>query len=244
MPVLILKDRCDNLSHCYAATACPNQALFYDGEKGQVVVLPERCGDCRGPCLNFCDQFALKYAPTLEELHLLQAELDGSMSAEEIAQERLRLKEAAEARAKQAIPEVTAATFQREVLQASLPVVVAVCTPRSNSCKTLESSLEQIGKQYLGQFLLRRIDSDAEPQLVSALQVRNVPMLLFFYQGQLVHGVAGALSPSQLQSWLQDLLTQVRAVEEDQAKAGRPASGQSDRGPGRPSGLAGFKRKG
>jgi thiol-disulfide isomerase/thioredoxin len=219
MPVLLLKDRCDHLPHCYAAGACPNQALFYDERSGQVVVLPERCGDCRGPCLNFCDRFALKFAPTLDELRLVQAELDGSMSAEQIARERMRLKQEAEARARAALPEVTGASFQREVLQATLPVLVAVCSSRSAACRTLENTLQQVSQQFVGQVLFRRIDSDREPQLVAALQVRSVPTLLLFYRGELVHGVVGGLSAGQLQLWLEDLLNQIRALEEAQARA-------------------------
>ncbi len=229
MPVLLLKDRCDHLPHCYAAGACPNQALFYDERSGQVVVLPERCGDCRGPCLNFCDQFALKFAPTLEELRLVQAEIDGTMSAEEIAKERIRLRQEAEARARAAVPDVTAATFQRDVLQANLPVVVAVCTSRSTACRSLEATLQQLSQQFMGQVLFRRIDSDREPQLVAALQVRSVPTLLFFYRGELVHGVVGGLSAAQMQVWIQELLGQIRAVEEAQAKAAAGPSGM--RGP-------------
>ncbi|MGC8873113.1 MAG: thioredoxin domain-containing protein [Chloroflexia bacterium] len=229
MPVLLLKDRCDHLPHCYAAGACPNQALFYDERSRQVVVFPERCGDCRGPCLNFCDRFALKFAPTLEELRLVQAELDGTMSAEEIAKERLRLRQEAESRARAAVPEVTVTTFQREVLQANLPVVVAVCTSRSSACRSLELTLQQLAQQFMGQVLFRRVDSDQEPQLVAALQVRSVPTLLFFYRGELVHGVVGGLSTGQLQLWIQDLLNQIRAVEEAQAKAVASAGGT--RGP-------------
>jgi thiol-disulfide isomerase/thioredoxin len=227
MPVLILRDRCDNLPRCFAASACPNQALFYDEGKGQVVVFPERCSDCRGPCLNFCDHYALKYAPSLQELGLLQAELDGSMSAEEIAQERLRLKQAEESRQKQAISEATALNFQQEVVQARLPVLLVVDSPRSPTWKRIQPILEQLAQQYVGQVILRRVNSDSELQLLTALRIRSVPTFLLFYQGQPVNGVEGALSLAQLQRWLQELLDQLRGMEESHpgarpAPAGRP----------------------
>ncbi|MGB9722500.1 MAG: thioredoxin domain-containing protein [Chloroflexia bacterium] len=229
MPVLILRERCDNLPHCFAATACPNQAIFYDEGKGQVVVLPERCGDCRGPCLNFCDRYALKYAPSLEELRLLQAELDGTMSPEEIAQARLRLKQAEEARRGEAVPEVTAEDFRQEVLQSRLPVLVMVDSPRFTVTKRLLPVLEQMAQQYVGRLVIRRLNGDAEPDLAAALRVRVIPTFLLFYQGQLVDGVEGAFSPAQLQQWIEQALEQV------QAPAGRPTPGPT-KTPARPRG--------
>lgn len=223
MPVLILPDRCDNLPRCYAATACPNQALLYDAAQGRVVVLPERCGDCRGPCLNFCDRYALKYAPSLEELRLLQAELDGTMSAEEIARQRALIRQAREARQQAAVPEVTAAAFQQEVLQARLPVLLIVDSPRSGSMKRLAQTLEQMCQKWMGQLLIRRVNSDVELQLTGALRVRTVPTFFLFYQGQLLDAVEGALSPTQLQAWVQNALQQVQAMEQAQGLPKRPA---------------------
>lgn len=224
MPVLVLSDRCDHLPNCYAATACPNQALLYDAARGQVIVLPERCGDCRGPCLNFCDRYALKYAPSLEELRLLQAELDGTMSAEEIVRQRALIRQAQEARQQAHIPEVTAATFQQEVLQARLPVLLIVDSPRSGNLKRLAPTLEQMSQKWMGQLLIRRVNSDAELQLTAALRVRTVPTFFLFAQGQLLAAVEGGLSPAQLQAWVQNVLQQWQAVEQSQGKAAsRPA---------------------
>ncbi len=219
MPVLILRERCDNLPHCFAATACPNQALFYDEGKGQVIVLPERCGDCRGPCLNFCDRYALKYAPSLEELRLLQAELDGTMSPEEIAQARLRLKQAEEARQQKAVPEVTAETFRQEVLQSRLPVLVMVDSPRFAVSKRLLPVLEQMAQQHIGRMAVRRLNGDMEPELTATLRIRVIPTFLLFYQGQLVDGIEGAFSPAQLQQWVEQVLGSLEAT------AARPARG-------------------
>lgn len=216
MPVLLLKDRCVHLAHCYAATVCPNGALFYAKDKGQVVVAPDRCGGCRGPCLNFCDHYALRYAPSLEELRLLQAELDGTISAEEIAQERLQMKQRAEdERKKQLVAEVTSTTFQKQVLEASLPVLLEVWSQRIEPDDSLLPLLQQLAQRYMGEILVRRVNADKEPQLVNALQIRSVPTLIMFHRGQFLDGVMGRLSAGQLQSWVQGLLGQIQMIEED-----------------------------
>jgi thioredoxin-like negative regulator of GroEL len=195
-----------------------------------VVVFPERCEDCRGPCLNFCDRYALKYAGSLEELRLLQAELDGTMSVEAIAQERLRLKQQEEARRQaEQIPEISAATFQHEVLQARLPVLLLVDTPRSATWQRLGTALQQLAQEYVGRILIRRVNGDREPQLVQALRVRTVPSFLILYQAQLLDMVEGAVSAAQLRGWVQAVLEQLRAAEAGEVPeagpAGRPAPG-------------------
>ncbi len=233
MPVLILKDRCDNLPRCFAATVCPNQALFYDREQGQVVVLPERCGDCRGPCLNFCDRYALKYASTLPELRLLQAELDGSMTQEEIARERMLLKKEEEAEKSYQVPEVTEQDFQEQVLEARLPVLLLVDSAHSGTARQLAAALEQISQEHVSQLMIRRLNSDSAVQLVSALRVRTVPTFLVFYRGQLLDGVEGAVSVVQLRGWVKAILEQIRLLEAQQSSGvwpAGPAGGTENRG--------------
>jgi thiol-disulfide isomerase/thioredoxin len=210
MPVLLLRDRCDNRAYCFAATVCPNQAIVYSEEQESVLVFPERCGECRGPCLNFCDGYALKYAPSLEELALLQAELDGTMSSEQISQERLRLqKEAEKKRRRELLTQVTEASFEQEVLASNLPVLVRV-----QSSDEEDPVLQELAQQYLGQLLFRWIDASSERQLVAALRIRNLPTYLLFYQGQLVDGVSGVPAFSQLQGWIAGLLDQIRDLEQ------------------------------
>lgn len=259
MPVLILRDRCDSVPHCYAAAACPNHALFYNEAQGQVVVLPERCGDCRGPCLNFCDRYALKYAASLEDLRLLQAELDGTMTADAIAQERLQLRKQEEAQRKaEQVPEISSATFQAEVLQARLPVLLLVDTPRSTTWEQMGIALQQLAQEFVGQLLIRRVNGDQEPQLAQALRVRTVPSFLLLYQAQLLDVVEGAVSSAHLRGWIQAVLEQLWAAEAGQSTevgpAGQPTLGTPPMGPtgptrqpppgappGEPAGLAGFK---
>ena len=98
MPVIVDYTRCDH-HNCFPLEVCPNtgRALLDDGVR--IVAHPEVCGDCPAPCLNFCDKKALRYAPDLEELKLVEAELDGSMTKEQVEAIRAE-KKAAEAKAK------------------------------------------------------------------------------------------------------------------------------------------------
>jgi putative thioredoxin len=100
--------------------------------------------------------------------------------------------------------DATAATFEAEVLQASLqtPVLVDFWAPWCGPCKTLGPILEKLAGEYHGAFRLAKVDVDAEQQLAGAFQVRSIPTVLLVKDGQLVDGFPGALPEGQLREFL------------------------------------------
>ena len=100
--------------------------------------------------------------------------------------------------------DATAATFEAEVLQASLqvPVLVDFWAAWCGPCKTLGPILEKLADEYHGAFRLAKIDVDAEQQLAAAFQVRSIPTVLLVKGGQLVDGFPGALPEGQLREFL------------------------------------------
>ena len=100
--------------------------------------------------------------------------------------------------------DATAATFEAEVLQASLtvPVLVDFWAAWCGPCKTLGPILEKLADEYHGAFRLAKIDVDAEQQLAAAFQVRSIPTVMLVKGGQLVDGFPGALPEGQLREFL------------------------------------------
>src|SRR5947209_2601096 len=99
MPVLVDPKNCVNRDNCFAANACPYDAFFHNSLKRTWEVDANICGDCPGPCLNFCDKDALRWGDDLVDLKLVKAELDGTMTHAEVletrAKHRLEMAEAA-----------------------------------------------------------------------------------------------------------------------------------------------------
>jgi thioredoxin len=209
VPVLVDYSRCDH-HNCFPLEVCPHtgRALLDDGAR--IVAHPEVCGDCPAPCLNFCDKKALRYAPDLEDLRLVQAELDGSMTADQI--EAIRAdKKAAEAKAKEeaaagAVLPVKTTGFETAVLQSDIPVAVDFWAPWCGPCKQMAPVFEELAKSYAGFMKFCKVNTDEEQALAMRYQIQGIPTLIFFWQGKELDRVTGALPPSALQTVVYQLL--------------------------------------
>ena len=101
--------------------------------------------------------------------------------------------------------DATTATFETEVLQASLqaPVLVDFWAAWCGPCKTLGPILEKLAAEYNGAFRLAKVDVDAEQELAGAFQIRSIPTVMLVKDGQLVDGFPGALPEGQLRQFLE-----------------------------------------
>ena len=114
---------------------------------------------------------------------------------------------AAEADGGGAAPDVTAETFQAEVLEASRdrPVIVDLWAPWCGPCKQIAPVLEKVAKAAQGKVKLVKINIDEEPQIAQALRVRSIPAVFAFDKGQPVDGFVGVQPESQIKAFVERL---------------------------------------
>ena len=110
--------------------------------------------------------------------------------------------------------------------------------------KQLSPVLEKLAGESGGQWILAKIDVDANPRLSQALQVQSIPMVVAVIGGQLVDGFLGALPEAQVRQAIGQVLAAAEQLGVRPGGAGGPgaeADGQQAgaNGPGGPGGPAG-----
>src|SRR3984893_13298868 len=107
-----------------------------------------------------------------------------------------------------AVLEVTEQTFNVDVVERSrtTPVIIDLWADWCQPCKQLSPVLEKLAAEADGQWILTKVDVDANPQLAAALQVQSIPMVVAVIGGQLVDGFLGAMPEAQVRQWLGQVL--------------------------------------
>ncbi|MFD1511591.1 thioredoxin [Lacimonas salitolerans] len=98
---------------------------------------------------------------------------------------------------------VTDDTFDAEVKNSDIPVVVDFWAEWCGPCKQIGPSLEELSTEMAGKVKIVKVDVDSNPNSAAALGVRGIPALFMFKDGQVVSNRAGAAPKAALQSWIE-----------------------------------------
>lgn len=88
---------------------------------------------------------------------------------------------------------VTDAAFEKAVLQSPTPVIVDFWAPWCGPCRQIAPHLEKIAKEYAGQVIVAKVNTDENPEWAGKFEVRGIPTMLFIAQGKVVHQQVGAV---------------------------------------------------
>ena len=96
---------------------------------------------------------------------------------------------------------VTDQTFATAVLEESRrrPVVVDFWAAWCQPCRQIGPVLERLAAESRGEFLLAKVDVDANQRTAMRFNVRSIPSILFFKNGQHVDTVIGAVPKATLE---------------------------------------------
>lgn len=97
---------------------------------------------------------------------------------------------------------LTDATFQNEVLESDVPVLVDFYADWCGPCKMIAPVVEQLSTEYEGKAKITKLDIDAHPAPAQKYGVRSIPTLLVFKGGEVVDTVVGAVPKATIEEKL------------------------------------------
>jgi thioredoxin 1 len=102
--------------------------------------------------------------------------------------------------------EITDATFEEEVVNADMPVLVDFWADWCAPCKMIAPIVEELAEEYDGQIKFGKVDVDSNPKVATNYGIRGIPTLLIFKAGEPVDQVVGAVSKSVLKKRLEEAI--------------------------------------
>jgi len=97
---------------------------------------------------------------------------------------------------------VTDDSFATEVLQSQQPVLVDYWAEWCGPCKMIAPILDEIAKEYAGRMKVAKLNIDDNQNTPASYGVRGIPTLMLFKNGNVEATKVGALSKSQLASFI------------------------------------------
>ena len=101
--------------------------------------------------------------------------------------------------------EITDANFQELLAEGSL-LVVDFWAPWCGPCKMISPIVDELAEEYAGRAVIGKVNVDENDDTCSAYGIMNIPTILFFKGGELVHRQVGAIRKPELQQLIEEHL--------------------------------------
>lgn len=108
--------------------------------------------------------------------------------------------------ASELIKHLSDASFEADVLQSTVPVLVDYWAEWCGPCKMIAPILDEVAGAYQGKLLVAKMNVDENREIPGKYGIRGIPTLMLFKGGELLATKVGALSKSQLTAFIDEQL--------------------------------------
>ncbi len=100
------------------------------------------------------------------------------------------------------IKQTTDASFDTDVLQSATPVLIDYWAEWCGPCRMVAPILDEIAGEYQGRLNIMKVNVDENRSIPAKYGIRGIPTLMLFKNGEVAATKVGALSKSQLTTFL------------------------------------------
>jgi thioredoxin 1 len=102
---------------------------------------------------------------------------------------------------------VTDATFEQEVLNSEIPVLVDFWAAWCGPCRMVAPILDKLAKEFAGQIKVAKVNTDENPGLSQAFRIMSIPNLMVVKQRTIIFNKPGALPEAALRNLIAQAIT-------------------------------------
>lgn len=101
---------------------------------------------------------------------------------------------------------IESATFQTEVLDSNVPVLVDFWAPWCGPCKMLTPTIEALAAEYDGKIKVAKVNVDDNQDLAVQYGIRGIPSVLVFKNGEVASAMVGLKPKEEIAKVLEEMI--------------------------------------
>lgn len=107
------------------------------------------------------------------------------------------------------VMELTEESFQEEVLESEIPIIVDFWASWCGPCKMLTPIFEEVSKEYNGKLKFAKLSTEEYPQVAGNLMVSGIPCLIVFNNGEEINRIVGFFPKAILKQKIDAILAKM-----------------------------------